>query len=181
MSTNKTVNKLINDLGKKFGLETIKLGSDVEEMKFYKTPSNDVNEALGGYGIAVGRIIEFFGENSSGKTSFALGTIAENQRIAREKAIADGKDNYQFMAGWFETEQSFDKKFAKELGIDLDQFVYWDQKDVTAEKGLDILISLVASGQFKIIVINSIAGLCPTAEIEGEMGDANMALKDGRL
>ena len=86
-----------------------------------------------------------------------------------------------FTAGFFETEESYDPEYARMLGIDLDRFVYWDQREYGAEKGLDILVALVASGEFNMIIVNSVAGLAPQKEIDGNIEDANMALKMGRL
>ena len=97
-------------------------------------------------------------------------TIAHNQ-----------KKDPEFMAGFFETEESYDPEYAAKLGVDLDRMVYWDQREHGAEKGLDILGALIASGQFNMIVVNSVAGLSPQRERDGEMIDVGMALEMGRL
>lgn len=95
----------------------------------------------------------------------ALQIIAENQKM-----------NPDFMAGFFETEESWDPEYAKLLGVDLDRCVYWDQREHGAEKGLDILVSLASSGEFDMLVINSVAGLSPQEERDAEMGKSSMAL-----
>ena len=168
----KSLTAAMNKINKQFGADTVRLvGEHAEEMKVrhYETPSLEVNEMLGG-GMVVGKVVELYGENSSGKTSLALETIAHNMKI-----------NPEFTAGFFETEESYDPVYAEMLGIDLDRFVYWDQREHGAEKGLDILNALVASGEFNMIVVNSVSGLSPQKERDGNMEDVGMALKMGRL
>ena len=143
----KSLNQAMAKINKQFGADTVKLvGQHLEDMKIrrYPTPSLEVNEMLCG-GFVVGKIVELYGENSSGKTSLALETIAHNMKL-----------DPNFTAGFFETEESYDPNYAKMLGIDLDRFVYWDQQEHGAEKGLDILNALVNSGQFNMIVVNSV-------------------------
>lgn len=145
----------------------VSFASDIEEqlkIKYYKTPSYEVNAILGG-GIPKGKIVELFGEHSCGKTSLAIEVISKNQKLDPD-----------FTVGWFETEGSIDPSYLKELGVDMDRLVYWDQKDVGAEKGFDILIGLVNSGEFDMIVVNSIGGLLPKKEIEDDIEKSNVAL-----
>lgn len=163
----KSLTAVMNKINKQFGANTVKIaGEHTEEMsiKMYPTTSPEVNEMLYG-GFAQGKIIELYGPNSSGKTSLAMETVAYNMKIDPE-----------FTAGFFETEESYDPEYARMLGIDLDRFVYWDQREYGAEKGLDILIALVASGEFNMIIVNSVAGLAPQREIDGNIEDSNMAL-----
>lgn len=153
----KALGGVLASINKKFGVGSVNFVADIKDklkVRYYKTPSHEFNLMLGG-GFGVGKIIELFGENSSGKTSMGLETIAFNQ-----KADPD------FVGGIFETEESFDPDYAATFGIDMDRFVYWDQQDSGAEKGLDILRGLVASGQFNMIIVNSVAGLTPNKEIE---------------
>lgn len=154
-------------INKKFGGATVNFVSDIQDelaIKYYPTPSHEFNTMLGG-GMARGKIVELYGENSSGKTSMAIETIAHNQKL-----------DPNFTAGWFETEGSIDPEQLEAFGVDMDRLVYWDQKDVGAEQGFDILRSLVSSGEFDMIICNSVAGLCPTKEVEDEMDKANIAL-----
>lgn len=154
-------------INKKFGGSTVNFVTDIKdelEIKYYQTPSHEFNSMLGG-GLARGKIVELYGENSSGKTSMIIETIAHNQ-----------KNDPEWVAGWFETEGSIDPEQLQAFGVDMDRLVYWDQKDVGAEQGFDILRSLVSSGEFDLIAVNSVAGLCPSKEVEDEMDKANIAL-----
>ena len=162
----KRLNGVIAGINKKFNnsVNFVSKIKDELEIKYYPTPSYEYNAMLGG-GIAKGKIIEFYGENSSGKTSLAIEIISHNQKI-----------DPNFVAGWFETEGSVDPSQLEAFGVDMDRLVYWDQKEVGAEQGFDILRSLVSSGEFDMIVCNSVAGLCPTKEVEDEMDKANIAL-----
>ena len=95
----KNINSLLKDINTKFGTNSVNVLSEVEDelkVKFFKTPSHEVNAMLGG-GIAKGKITEFFGANSSGKTSLAIEIIAKAQ-----------KEDDDFMAAWLETEGSVD-------------------------------------------------------------------------
>ena len=167
------MDKILAKINKQFGLDSNILSKASDNMenlsiKRLKTPSSALNEALGG-GIAQGKIVEIAGENSSGKSSIAYEFIGLTQKIAKE----NGEDCY---CGIFETEGSYDAEYAQMLGVDLDQFYYWDQADVNAEQGLDILLSLIRSGKFKVLVVNSVAGLVPKVEEEAQLTDNQMAL-----
>lgn len=171
MSTDKkkAVASAMAGINKQFGLGTINMAGDILDIlkiRYYKTPSHEVNTMLGG-GVGKGKIVEFFGEPSCGKTSLALEIVAHNQKLDPD-----------FMAGIFETEGSFDPDYAtKTFGIDMSRFAYWDQKDSGAEQGLDILRSLVASGQFNILIVNSVAGLTPEKELADDLKKQNIALQ----
>lgn len=163
----KRLNNVLAGINKKFGASTVDYVSNKEEeltIKRYHSPSYNFDMMLYG-GIVVGKVVEFYGKPSSGKTTMAIEIIKENQAT-----------NPDFTVGWFETEGSTDVDTLKKFGIDIDRIVYWDQKNVGAEQGFDILRSLVESGEFDMIVINSVAGLCPKAESEDEMGKANIGL-----
>lgn len=166
-SKRKNIKNLISQINKKFGDSTVNILSDVEEslrIRRLKSPSVEFNIMLGG-GLPVGKTTEFYGENSSGKTSKAIEIIKYNQKI-----------NPDFITGWFETEDSMDTDTLAAHGLDMDRVVYWDQRHVAAEKGFDILRSFVESGEFDFIVVNSIAGLCPEKEVSDDMQNANIAL-----
>lgn len=145
----KAIDAIMGKVNKKFGLKSINYLVDVQEalrVKFWKTPSNEVNAMLGG-GIGKGKIIELYGQNSSGKTSLALEVIS--------KAM---KDDPEFMAVWLETEASFDSEYVQALGIDMDRLIVIEQsEELTAEACLDIIRGLVSSCQFGIIAVNSVA------------------------
>ena len=163
-----SVQKAMRNINKRFGEGVVGTLREKEEdltIGFYKTPSIEFNNMLGG-GFPIGKLIELYGANSSGKTSLAIETIAFNQ-----------KNNENFIAGWFETEESFDYEYAEMLGIDTDRIVIWDQRDTGAEQGLDILRGLITDGSFNMIVINSVAGLTPKKELEDDIGKANIALQ----
>ena len=107
------------------------------------------------------------GENSSGKTSLAIETIA-----------LDMKNDENAYWGWYETEGSFDLDYAQQFeGFDTDRLIIWHIEDEGAEKGLDFLEAMLRTGQFKGIVINSVAGLTPSREMESEMGKQDIALQ----
>jgi recombination protein RecA len=107
------------------------------------------------------------GENSSGKTSLAIETIA-----------LDMKNDPEAYWGWYETEGSFDLEYAQQFeGFDSERLIIWHIEDEGAEKGLDFLEAMLRTGQFKGIVINSVAGLTPSREMESEMGKQDIALQ----
>lgn len=171
MVKNSKLDSVLNSINKKFGPGTINYMGDIKdkmEIKRYKSPSYEFDLMLGG-GLAVGKIIELFGPESAGKTSMAIEIIKHNQEIAK-------KENRQFMAGWFESEESVDPEFLEDLGVDMSSVVYWDQRNVSAEEGFDILRALVSSGEFDMIVVNSIAGLCAGKELDDDMEKQNIGL-----
>jgi recombination protein RecA len=116
--------------------------------------------ALGG-GIPVGRIIEIYGPESSGKTTIALHAIAEVQKRGGRAAFIDA-------------EHALDPQYAKKIGVDIDSLLISQPDD--GEQALEITEQLVRSGGVDLIVIDSVAALTPRAEIEGTMGDSHMGL-----
>jgi recombination protein RecA len=109
-----------------------------------------------------GRIVEIFGPESSGKTTLALTIVAQAQKLSG-------------LAAFIDAEHALDSVYAKKLGVDTDNLVI-SQPD-TGEQALEITETLVRSGALDVIVIDSVAALVPKAEIEGEMGDAQMGLQ----
>lgn len=104
--------------------------------------------------------------NNNPKTSLALEVIAKAQM-----------EDPEFMAAWIETEGSLDSDYLVSMGIDTDRFIVVEQtEELTAEKCMDIIRSLVNSGQFGIICLNSVAALVPSKEVEDELGKQNIAL-----
>src|SRR5438094_1574849 len=126
------------------------------------TGSIGVDAALGVGGVPRGRIIEIFGPESSGKTTLSLHIIAEAQR-------AGG------LAAFIDAEHALDAEYAKKLGVDIDNLLV-SQPD-SGEQALEIAEMLVRSNAIDLIVIDSVAALVPRAELEGEMGEAQMGLQ----
>ncbi|HDP98127.1 MAG TPA: recombinase RecA [bacterium] len=155
----------ISQIDKQFGKGSImRLGQDriFERIKTISTGSISLDAALGIGGIPRGRIIEIFGPESSGKTTLALHIIAEAQKAGGLAAFVDA-------------EHALDAHYSKNLGVDTDNLLI-SQPD-TGEQALEIAETLVRSGALDVVVVDSVAALVPRAEIEGEMGDAQMGLQ----
>ena len=160
----KALEQVLADIEKQFGKGSVmKLGSDAHlNIEATSTGSITLDVALGVGGYPKGRIVEIYGPESSGKTTFALHAIAEVQKAGGRAAFIDA-------------EHALDPVYAKNLGVDLDELLL-SQPD-TGEQALDICEALVRSGAIDIVVIDSVAALVPQAEIEGEMGDAHVGLQ----
>ena len=160
----KALEQVLADIEKQFGKGAImKLGSS-EHMEVEVTPSGSLalDIALGVGGYPKGRIIEIYGPESSGKTTFALQAIAEAQK-------AGGK------AAFIDAEHALDPVYAQKLGVNINELLL-SQPD-TGEQALEICEALVRSQAISIIVIDSVAALVPQAEIDGEMGDSHVGLQ----
>ena len=150
-------------LEKSFGKGTVmRLGDKVAE-KVEVSPSGSLglDIALGVGGYPRGRVIEIFGQESSGKTTLTLHAIAEAQKLGGSAAFIDA-------------EHAFDPSYAKKIGIDVDNLII-SQPD-NGEQALEIVDGLVRSGAVDIIVVDSVAALTPKTEIDGEMGDSKMGV-----
>jgi len=161
----KALDLAISQIDRQFGKGSImRLGADrvIPDIEVIPTGSIALDAALGVGGIPRGRIIEIFGPESSGKTTLSLHIIAEAQK-------AGG------LAAFIDAEHALDVKYAHNLGVDTDNLLI-SQPD-TGEQALEIAETLVRSGALDIIVVDSVAALVPRAEIEGEMGDAQMGLQ----
>ena len=160
----KTLEQVLADIEKQFGKGSImKLGDESHnEIDTVSSGSLTLDIALGVGGYPKGRIIEIYGPESSGKTTFALEAIAEVQK-------AGGK------AAFIDAEHALDPVYAKNLGVDINDLLL-SQPD-TGEQALEICEALVRSEAVSIIVIDSVAALVPQAEIEGEMGDSHVGLQ----
>jgi len=132
---------------------------DVETIS---TGSLSLDVALGAGGLPMGRIVEVYGPESSGKTTLTLELIAAAQRVGKTCAFIDA-------------EHALDPIYAKKLGVNIDELLV-SQPD-TGEQALEICDALARSGAIDVIVIDSVAALTPKAEIEGEMGDSHMGLQ----
>ena len=134
----------------------------VHAVDVVSTGSIALDTALGVGGLPRGRIVEIYGAESSGKTTLALQVVAEAQRQGLTAFFCDA-------------EHAIDPGYARALGIDLDA-LYLSQPD-TGEQALEIVDTMVRSGGVDLVVVDSVAALVPKAELEGEMGDAHMALQ----
>ena len=164
MKDDKTLEQVLADIEKQFGKGAImKLGSN-EHQKIDVIPSGSLSLdiALGIGGYPKGRIIEIYGPESSGKTTFALHAIAEAQKNGGRAAFIDA-------------EHSLDPTYAAKLGVDINNLLL-SQPD-NGEQALEIAEALVRSGAISVLVIDSVAALVPQAEIEGEMGDQHVGLQ----
>ncbi len=160
----KTLEQVLADIEKQFGKGSImKLGEETHnEIDVVSSGSLTLDIALGVGGYPKGRIIEIYGPESSGKTTFALHAIAEVQK-------AGGK------AAFIDAEHALDPVYAKNLGVNINDLLL-SQPD-TGEQALEICDALVKSEAINIVVIDSVAALVPQAEIEGEMGDSHVGLQ----
>jgi len=160
----KVLDQVLADIEKQFGKGSImRMGSDnVREMDVVSSGSLSLDIALGVGGYPKGRIVEIYGPESSGKTTFALHAIAEVQKTGGRAAFIDA-------------EHALDPIYASKLGVDIAELLL-SQPD-TGEQALEICEALVRSGAISIVVIDSVAALVPLAEIEGEMGDSHMGLQ----
>ena len=142
----------------------IKLGSGNNAAGIEVIPSGSIllDEALGIGGYPRGRIIEIYGPESSGKTTLALHAVAEAQKLGG-------------IAAFIDAEHALDPIYAKDLGVNIDNL--WISQPDSGEQALEIAESLVRSGAVDIIVVDSVAALTPQAEIDGDMGDAQMGLQ----
>ena len=164
MKNDKTLEQVLADIEKQFGKGSVmKLGETSNRViDVIPSGSLSLDVALGIGGYPKGRIIEIYGPESSGKTTFALHAIAEAQKKGGRAAFIDA-------------EHSLDPTYASKLGVNIDELLL-SQPD-NGEQGLEIAEALVRSGAISIIVIDSVAALVPQAEIEGEMGDQHVGLQ----
>ena len=160
----KALAQVIADIEKQFGKGSImKLGEQEKvKVEVSKSGSLALDIALGAGGYPKGRIIEIYGPESSGKTTFALHAIAEVQKDGGRAAFIDA-------------EHSLDPVYAEALGVNIDELLL-SQPD-TGEQALEICDTLVKSEAVSIVVIDSVAALVPQAEIDGEMGDTHVGLQ----
>src|SRR3982075_3128888 len=154
----------LTQIERQFGKGSImRLGDQPETvMQVIPTGSLAVDAALGVGGIPRGRVVEIFGPESSGKTTLSLQIIAQAQKAGGRAAFIDA-------------EHALDSEYSKKLGVDTDNLLV-SQPD-NGEQALEIAEMLIRSGAVDVVVIDSVAALVPKAEIEGEMGEAQMGLQ----
>ncbi len=161
----KALDVAVSQIEKQFGKGSImRLGTRgaVPGVEAIPTGSISLDFALGIGGVPRGRVIEIFGPESSGKTTLALQVIAQAQKLGG-------------MAAFVDAEHALDATYAKKLGVDIDNLLV-SQPD-NGEQALEIVEVLVRSGGVDVVVVDSVAALVPRAEIEGEMGEAQMGLQ----
>ena len=163
-SGDKTLDQVLSDIEKQFGKGAVmKLGAtEHREIDIIPSGSLALDIALGIGGYPKGRIVEIYGPESSGKTTFALHAIAEAQKLGGRVAFIDA-------------EHSLDPQYAAKLGVNTSELLL-SQPD-NGEQALEICEALVRSGAISVVVIDSVAALVPQAEIEGEMGDSHVGLQ----
>ena len=160
----KALELAMTQIDRQFGKGSImRLGDErIADIEAIPTGSISLDAALGIGGFPRGRVVEIFGPESSGKTTLALHAIAEAQKRGG-------------LAAFIDAEHALDAKYSKNLGVDTENLLI-SQPD-TGEQALEIAETLIRSAALDIVVIDSVAALVPKAEIEGEMGDAQMGLQ----
>jgi recombination protein RecA len=161
----KAIEMAVGQIEKQFGKGSImRLGAKdvIAQIPAISTGSISLDYALGIGGMPRGRVIEIFGPESSGKTTLAVQVIAQAQKTGG-------------MAAFVDAEHALDAQYARKLGVDLENLLI-SQPD-NGEQALEIVEVLVRSGAVDVVVVDSVAALVPRAEIEGEMGEAQMGLQ----
>ena len=160
----KALDAALSQIERQFGKGAImKMGEHPREaIPAVSTGSLSLDIALGIGGLPLGRIVEIYGPESSGKTTMCLSVMAQAQKMGKTVAIIDA-------------EHALDPLYAEKLGVNLDTLLV-SQPD-TGEQALEICDSLVRSNAVDVIVVDSVAALTPKAEIEGEMGDTHVGLQ----
>jgi len=157
----KQLQNVVDEIKEKFGDGVIMKLGDVKKVDVESIPTGSISLdiALGIGGIPRGRVVEIYGPESSGKTTLTLHIIANTQKAGGVAAFIDA-------------EHALDPEYAKRIGVNINDLLI-SQPD-NGEQALDIVETLVNSGQVNVIVVDSVAALVPKAEIEGDMGDQHM-------
>ncbi|MDW3225692.1 MAG: recombinase RecA [Paracoccaceae bacterium] len=161
----KALDSALAQIERQFGKGSImKLGQEgaVQDIKSSSTGSLGLDIALGIGGLPMGRIVEIYGPESSGKTTLTLHCVAEQQKAGGVCAFVDA-------------EHALDPTYAKKLGVDLDELLI-SQPD-TGEQALEITDTLVRSGAVNMVIVDSVAALTPKSELEGDMGDSSVGVQ----
>ncbi len=160
----KALDSALAQIERQFGKGSIMKMSDgaIQEIEASSTGSLGLDIALGIGGLPMGRIIEIYGPESSGKTTLTLHCAAEQQKKGGVCAFVDA-------------EHALDPQYAAKLGVDLDELLI-SQPD-TGEQALEITDTLVRSGAVNMVIVDSVAALTPKSELEGDMGDSNVGVQ----
>ena len=161
---NTALDAVMSQIRKEFGeMAIMRLGDqDVKEIPVISTGAVSLDMALGVGGLPRGRIVECYGQESSGKTTLALHVVANAQKAGGVAAFIDA-------------EHALDPNYAKKIGVDLDNLIV--SQPNSGEEALTICEQLVKSGALDVVVVDSVAALTPQAEIDGNMGDSHMGLQ----
>jgi recombination protein RecA len=165
MDRAKAVDLAITQIERQFGKGSImRLGGTekISDVPVIPTGSLGLDLALGIGGVPRGRVIEIYGPESGGKTTLALHIVAEAQKQGG-------------LAAFIDAEHALDVTYARKIGVNTDDLLI-SQPD-SGEQALEIAETLVRSGALDVLVVDSVAALVPKAELEGEMGDAQMGLQ----
>lgn len=161
---NNALESVLKEISKQYGEGSVMLLGESPDMDIDVVPTGslslDIATGIGGYPL--GRIVEIYGPESSGKTTLAIHAVAEAQKMGLKAAYIDA-------------ENAFDREYATNLGVDVNR-LYFAQPDC-GEDCLEIATKLISSGQIGICVIDSVAALVPRAELEGAVGDARIGLQ----
>ena len=160
----KVLETTLKMIEKKFGTGAIMRLGDRKHLNVETIPTGapSLDLALGVGGLPKGRVVEIFGPEASGKTTLALHVVAEAQKQGNKVAFIDA-------------EHALDPIYARNIGVDVNN-LYISQPDY-GEQALEIVDTLVRSGVFGVIIVDSVAALVPRAEVEGNMGDVHMGLQ----
>ena len=160
----KALNDAILQLEKKYGKGSVMKMSARTQMNVQATSTGSLqlDYQLGIGGLPKGRIVEIYGPESSGKTTLTLHCVAEAQKAGGVCAFIDA-------------EHALDPVYARAVGVDIDE-LYISQPD-SGEQALEVAETMARSGSVDLIIVDSVAALTPQAEIDGEMGDANVGLQ----
>ena len=158
---NTALDAVMSQIRKEFGeMAIMRLGDqEVKEIPVISTGAVSLDMALGVGGLPRGRIVECYGQESSGKTTLALHVVANAQKAGGVAAFIDA-------------EHALDPQYAKKIGVSLDDLIV--SQPNSGEEALTICEQLVKSGALDVIVVDSVAALTPQAEIDGNMGDSHM-------
>ena len=161
---NTALDAVMSQIRKEFGeMSIMRLGDqDVKEIPVISTGALSLDLALGVGGLPRGRIVECYGQESSGKTTLALHVVANAQKAGGVAAFIDA-------------EHALDPQYAKKIGVNLDDLIV--SQPNSGEEALSICEQLCKSGALDVIVVDSVAALTPQAEIDGNMGDSHMGLQ----
>lgn len=161
----KALSAALSQIEKQFGKGAVMRMGDVnivQNVETVSTGSLNIDIALGVGGLPMGRVVEIYGPESSGKTTLTLHAVAEIQKKGGVAAFVDA-------------EHALDRKYAEKLGVNINDLLLSQPNN--GEEALEITDMLVRSGAVDMVVIDSVAALTPKAEIEGEMGDSHMGLQ----
>jgi recombination protein RecA len=160
----KALETAIGQIERQFGKGAVMRMGEQPQIRVNTIPTGSIalDAALGVGGVPRGRVVEIYGPESSGKTTLALHVIANAQRSGG-------------LAAFIDAEHALDPEYAGRLGVNLDELLI-SQPDF-GEQGLEIAETLIRSGSVDVIVVDSVAALVPRAELEGDMGDAQMGLQ----